>query len=84
MFPQLWPSTALGFGGIGGQAMTTAHTAVIRHGDVCAIYFGERFAYVASMRSESFREDLSGCSLVDVETAEDRYALCRPGIGEAD
>lgn len=80
LFPQVWPSTALGFDGVGGQAMTTAHTAVIRHGDVCAVYFGERFAYLASMRNEAFREDLRCCALADADSAGDRYALDR-GVG---
>lgn len=34
MFPQAWGSTSLGFGGIGGQAMTSAYTTVIT--DNCA------------------------------------------------
>ena len=29
IFDQLWGSTALGFGGIGGQTMTTATTVVL-------------------------------------------------------
>ena len=42
MFTQTWGSTALGFGGIGGAAMTTAYTIVLRshmNGEYC-IYFG--------------------------------------------
>lgn len=49
-FPQLWGSTALGFGGIGGQAMTVANTYVFIPEGVkqdCFIYFGGRFAYNA-------------------------------------
>ena len=47
-FTQLWGSTALGFGGVGGQAMTTANTYVFVLECVnqdCFVYFGERFAY---------------------------------------
>jgi hypothetical protein len=47
MFPQLWGSTALGFGGIGGAAMTTAYSVVIRssvNGEVL-VYFNGEFAY---------------------------------------
>ena len=29
MFPQTWGSTALGHGGVGGAAMTTAYTVVL-------------------------------------------------------
>lgn len=30
MFLQTWGDTSLGFGGIGGQTMTSAYTAVVR------------------------------------------------------
>ena len=48
MFEQVWPSTALGFGGIGGQAITTAMTYVfipVSCKQDCFIYFGSDFAY---------------------------------------
>ena len=46
MFPQMWGSTSLGFGGIGGAAMTSAYTVAIEgpQGSV-AMYFGGRYAY---------------------------------------
>ena len=47
-FPQTWSSTALGFSGVGGQAITTANTYVFIPKEVnqdCFIYFGGRFAY---------------------------------------
>lgn len=44
-FPQTWGSTALGFGGIGGQAMTTAQTYVVITYGTVYVYFGSRFAY---------------------------------------
>lgn len=40
MFLQLWGSTALGYGGIGGAAMTSAYTVVIHCNDAWAVYFG--------------------------------------------
>lgn len=45
-FPQAWGSTALGFGGLGGQAITKAYTTVVFGpvGDAC-VYFSGRFAY---------------------------------------
>ena len=49
-FNQTWGSTALGFGGIGGQAMTQARTYVFIpqvENQKCIIYFGGRFAYKA-------------------------------------
>ncbi len=47
MFPQTWGSTALGFGGIGGAAMTPAYTVVV-HGPRFerAVYFNGSFAYM--------------------------------------
>lgn len=29
MFPQVWGDTSLGFGGIGGQAITSAYTTIV-------------------------------------------------------
>ncbi len=60
MFPQLWGSTALGFQGIGGQAMTTAYTTVIYCSAIGKyyVYFGGRFAYEVDYRSSKFLEDV--------------------------
>lgn len=46
-FEQVWGSTALGFGGIGGQAMTSARTFVFisPYHKTCYVYFAGRFAY---------------------------------------
>ena len=47
-FEQTWPSTALGFGGIGGQAITSANTYVIfvySEKLTCYVYFAGGFAY---------------------------------------
>jgi hypothetical protein len=60
-FEQVWGSTALGFGGIGGQAMTPARTYVFIpnvDGEDYIVYFAGRFAYKASINSEKFREDM--------------------------
>lgn len=58
MFSQTWGSTALGFGGIGGQAMTDAYTVVVYGpmGDVC-VYFGGRFAYHINRPNDRFQVD---------------------------
>lgn len=60
MFPQTWGNTALGFGGIGGAAMTTAYTIVIREGfsGDCLVYFDGRFAYTANARNQAFWNDV--------------------------
>lgn len=58
-FDQTWGSTALGFTGAGGSAMTTARTYVfIPHKSHEAyVYFGSRFAYKCEMNNE-FKKDL--------------------------
>lgn len=59
MFPQTWGSTALGFGGIGGQAITNAYTIIVEceHTGYRAVYFGGgKLAYlVPSMASDGQR-----------------------------
>ena len=60
IFPQTWGSTALGFGGMGGQAITEADTIVcvpVSTNQRCVVYFGGRYAYSADYNS-TFREDL--------------------------
>lgn len=59
-FEQMWGSTALGFGGIGGQAMTSARTYVfipMNCHQKCFVYFAGRFAY-AVYYSDKFMEDV--------------------------
>jgi hypothetical protein len=61
MFNQSWGSTSLGFGGIGGQVITSAYTVVIRCG-LCTeafVYFGGGFAYCIEKPNDKFLEDLS-------------------------
>ena len=60
MFPQTWSSTALGFGGVGGQAMTPAYTVIIES-DYClgfCVYFNGRFAYRIEKPNEHFFGDI--------------------------
>lgn len=54
MFPQTWGSTALGFGGIGGAAMTPAYTVVVRGpAGQEAVYWHGKFAYVVDPRTQT-------------------------------
>lgn len=67
-FNQTWGSTALGFGGIGGQAMTSARTYVfipVNCEQKCFVYFGGRFAYSADY-CETFVEDIRNQNLASV------------------
>lgn len=61
MFPQSWGSTALGFGGVGGQAVTPAYTTIVqsKHTGTFCVYFGGRFAYRINRPNESFYKDIS-------------------------
>jgi hypothetical protein len=58
-FPQMWGSTALGFPGIGGAAMTDAYTVVLKCGKQYAVYFGGTYAYCVTEPNEKFFEDLA-------------------------
>lgn len=40
LFPQTWGSTALGYGGVGGAAMSDAYTIVVSTGGEACVYFG--------------------------------------------
>ena len=65
VFKQPWGSTALGFPGVGGCAMTSAYTTVICSDDYkyCAVFFGDRLAYLVKDPNKVFFEDLKNCSM---------------------
>lgn len=68
VFEQIWGSTALGFSGVGGQAITSARTYVfvpIGCNQNCFVYFAGRFAYTAKY-SDVFMEDVSKCNMASV------------------
>lgn len=74
-FDQTWGSTALGFGGCGGAAMTTARTFILipTTGDeVAYVYFGGRYAYNCPV-TEKFKEDLRNHRMASV-AERGRYA----------
>ena len=67
-FDQIWGSTALGFPGMGGQAITCERTWVLipeSTYDCAYVYFGGRFAYKASM-SDRFVDDLRNKHMASV------------------
>lgn len=72
VFPQTWSSTALGFGGIGGQAFTSAYTVVVYDDKTAAVYFNGGFAYLADINNDYFQKDLALFQLRDVATSS-RY-----------
>lgn len=74
-FEQTWGSTALGFGGIGGQAITTARTYVFvptMCDEKCYVYFAGRFAYSVPY-SDRFMEDVRSQDVAALAKAG-RYA----------
>ena len=75
MFPQTWSSTALGFGGIGGQAITAAYTIILEsdQGAGYCVYFGGRFAYRIVNPNEKFLEDIARRYMSEVSGAKTKY-----------
>lgn len=75
MFPQTWGSTALGFGGIGGAAMTSAYTIILNsylNGEYL-VYFGGQFAYKINKPTDAFFEDIRCVNMYPVSSAKKRY-----------
>ncbi len=68
VFSQTWGSTALGFGGVGGQSMTSAYTTVIQNYDLgyAAVFFGNIMAYIVLHPNHKFWEDVQGRKMCDV------------------
>ena len=76
MFEQTWASTALGFGGIGGQALTGAYTVIIDNLYTAeySVYFGGRFAYKVDNPNKTFFEDIANQDMSQVLGHKKRYA----------
>jgi hypothetical protein len=75
MFTQTWGSTALGHGGMGGAAVTTAYTVVLEcyHTQEFLVYFGGQWCYTVSRRSANidvFVEDCKNHSLASKRDSE--------------
>lgn len=74
IFSQTWGSTSLGFGGWGGQAITTANTIVVHLGNgQYSVFFSSRLAYVVENPTKEFFEDLHNGRMADCFTAAKRY-----------
>ncbi len=80
MFPQMWGSTALGFGGIGGAAMTPAYTVVVTGpSNQVAVYWAGQHAYTIDLNAISeqqradFTADLNKNWTVSLNDADTRY-----------
>lgn len=81
MFPQTWGSTALGFGGIGGQAITNAYTTIVEcdHTGYRAVYFGGgKLAYLVPPQASEeqrarFAQDVAAQRLASCADAGRAY-----------
>ena len=76
MFSQTWGSTALGYGGIGGAAMTPAYTVIVSHYNRSCVYFGYgRLAYMLDYSTMSpegraaAQADIARQNMVEVSQA---------------
>ncbi len=75
-FPQSWSDTSMGFGGMAGQAFTSAYTTVIiSHHRQAAVYIGGRLAYVALLTQELMEDVRNHCMRGRVENPSQRYKL---------
>jgi predicted Fe-S protein YdhL (DUF1289 family) len=74
MFPQTWGSTATGYGGIGGSAMTSAYTIIVCYKmTTYCVYFGcGRLAYRVTWADmtpsgrENFLSDMAARNMASV------------------
>lgn len=72
-FPQMWGSTALGFGGMGGASMTNAYTVVVVHNKNACVYFDGRLAYAIDSFPKEFWDDVKAQRVPSVEKAKTKY-----------
>lgn len=80
LFNQTWGSTALGYDGIGGAAMTDAYTVVVQFQGIYCVYFGcGRLAYRIDPRKltsegyELFCKDLDTRNMPGQHEMRKRY-----------
>ncbi len=85
VFLQTWGSTALGFGGIGGQSMTSAYTTVIESDDLgyAAVFFGNIMAYIVQHPNDKFWEDVRKGNMCAVRDCR-KYEKAKMGEEDGD
>lgn len=74
-FEQLWPDTSCGFGGIAGQAFTSARTYIfipVIGNQKCFVYIGSKFAYKVDC-CNNLRKDIAAKNIASVALAKVRY-----------
>lgn len=71
VFPQLWGSSALGYGGVGMSAMEFANTVVIVTDNAAYVYLGRpELAYVIVHPTDKFFEDIHKQNMLPAYTPE--------------
>ena len=82
VFPQTWGSTCTGFditedgkATVGGCAMTTEYTTVVRASRLNAyvVFFGDRICYAVYDPQKEFYDDLMNRNLASLSEAKKRY-----------
>lgn len=80
LFEQTWGSTALGYGGLGGAAMTPAYSVVVStHKEACVYFGGGHLAYrvtfadMSHSQREAWNEALSNRFLPGRQEAKDKF-----------
>ena len=69
VFPQVWGSTALGFGGMGGSTITSAYTVVvISNNEYASVYFNGGLAYTRKAGS-ALMQDVAAGNMASVSDA---------------
>ena len=71
VFEQTWGSTALGFDGMAGQAITTEYTIVLESHmfPIFLVYFGHHFAYKLTKPNRLFFNDLARNTMLYVKNS---------------
>ena len=81
-FPQTWGSTCTGFditedgkATVGGCAMTTEYTTVVRASRINSyvVFFGDRICYAIHNPTKEFYDDLMNRNLASLSEAKKRY-----------
>ena len=86
LFLQTWSSTALGFEGVGGQAITSAYTVIVfcPLAGASAVYFAGRLAYLVPSHTpyaQRFAADIVGHELLSCREAVKAYGAVRDAEG---
>lgn len=74
-FPQTWPNSTCGHGGLALQAFTVADTVVVCLAHEAAVFINGRFSYRAELPCDVFTKDMSGFAIAGPKDAPLRYRI---------